>query len=300
MLGAIERRRERAVALAVGLDIALLIPYSIVGIAAMSWPIIAECLRGSLLVVVGLVSLFTLRRIHRDRLGRYEYGSGKLEQGITILIACLLLLAAGLLLWRISGMAPAPRPSPFLATVAIGLVFTNLVLNCAQLFSLHRASLDGGSIIVRAQYHARWAKTIASALIVVAVSISMISDDPVLTRRADQLGTLCVIVIMVGTAIAMLRECLPDILDRSLPEPVQHAINRVLAQNIDAFEQLGRIRTRRAGNVLHVELELFLDQTRPLGEASALADRMSSQLAEEIPGVDPVIVLRALPGEAAA
>ena len=76
---------------------------------------------------------------------------------------------------------------------------------------------------------------------------------------------------------------------------MQHAINRVLARNIDAFEQLGRIRTRRAGTVMHVELELFLDQARTLGEASLLADEMERQLAEEIPGVDAVIVLRALP-----
>jgi len=296
MVDAVQRRREVAVGLAIGLDLLILGPYIVIGIATPSWPIIAESLRGGLLLVVAMVSLVTLRRIHRDRLGGYDYGAGKLEQAITLSIAALLLLAAGLLLWRVALLAPTPPASPFLATAAVVLVFVNLLLNSAQLWSLHRASRDGGSIIVRVQYQARWVKTIASAFVVVAVTLAMVATDPELSRRASQIGTLIVIVIMVGTAVAMLREALPDLLDRSLPESVQQAVNRVLARNIDDFEQLGRIRTRSAGNVLHVELELFLDPARTVGEASLLAERMSLQLAEEIPGVDAVIVPRALPG----
>lgn len=296
MVDAVQRRREVAVGLAIGLDLLILGPYIVIGIATPSWPIIAESLRGGLLLVVAIVSLITLRRIHRDRLGDYDYGAGKLEQAITLSIAALLLIAAGLLLWRVALLAPTPPASPLLATSAVVLVFVNLVLNGAQLWSLHRASRDGGSIIVRAQYQARWVKTIASAFVVVAVTLAMVAGDPQLSRRASQIGTLIVIVIMVGTAVAMLREALPDLLDRSLPEAVQQAVNRVLARNIDDFEQLGRVRTRSAGNVLHVELELFLDPARTVGEASLLAERMSRQLAEEIPGVDAVIVPRALPG----
>ena len=295
MVGQAERRREVAVALAVALDIVILIPYSYVGIATESWTIIAEAIRGVLLIAVGIISFITLRRIHRQRLGAYDYGAGKLEQSVTTLIAVLLISTAGILLWRVSGLAPQPKPPTYLAGVAIALVILNFILNSAQLWSLHRASRDGGSLIVRAQYQARWVKTVASAFVVVAVTVSMISSNPQDARLADQLGTLAVIIIMVGTGVAMLRECLPDLLDRSLPEAVQHGINRVLARNIDDFEQLGRIRTRRAGTVMHVELELFLDHARSLGDASLLADQMQRQLAEEIPGVDAVIVLRALP-----
>lgn len=299
MVGAVERRRELAITMAIGLDLAILGPYIFVGIATPSWPIIAECLRGGLLLVVGIVSLVTLRRIHRNQLGAYDYGAGKLEQAITLSIAGLLLLAAGLLLWRMAGLTHTPPASPFLAAAAVVLVFVNLALNGAQLLSLRRADRDGGSIIVHAQYQARWVKTVASAFVVVAVTVAMVTGDPELSRRASQLGTLVVIVIMVGTAVAMLREALPDLLDRSLPEPVQLAVNRVLARNLDDFEQLGRIRTRRAGSVLHVELELLFDPARTVGEASALAERMSLQLAEEVPGVDTVIVPRALPPPAA-
>src|SRR5690606_41419665 len=103
---------------------------------------------------------------------------------------------------------------------------------------------------------------IASVFVVTAVTISMITSDAELAQRADQLGTVTVIAIMVWSAIAMLRDSLPDMLDRSLPESLQQAVNRVLARNIHGFEQLGRIRTRPAGSALHVEVALPFDGGR--------------------------------------
>lgn len=290
-----ELQRERTLAWNILLDIGIFLPHVYVGIASESWTIIAEFLRGGLLIAVSLVAFFTLRRINRQQLSAYDYGAGKLERAIAVLIATLLIVLSGMLLWRIAGLAPQAKPPAYLVSFAILLVVVNFLANCVQLWSLYRANRQDGSLIVRAQYQARWVMTIASVFVVAAVVVSMISTDADIARRADQLGTLTVIIIMVGTGVVMLRECLPDLLDQSLPEGVQHAINRVLARNIDGFEQLGRIRTRRAGAVTHVELELLLDHARPLGQASRLADRMQRQLAQEISGVDAVIVLRALP-----
>lgn len=292
-INATERQRERAVALAVGMDLLLFIPYSYVAVSAMSWAMIAECLRFGLLLMVGLVSYLTMRRIHRGRMHHYEFGADKLEEGISVIIAVLLLLTAGLLLWRISGLAPSPKLSPGLAVAAIVLVFTNLAINCGQLYSLYRANRHGGSIIVRAQYQARWVKAIASAIVAVPVTITMVADNREFATLADQVGTLIVIIIMVASSISMIRQSLPDLLDRALPEELQQAINRVLARHIDYYEQLGEIRTRSAGNVMHVELELFMDPTKSMADASAAEERMRHALAEELPGVHPVILLRA-------
>lgn len=292
-IDATQRQREYAVAFAVGLDLLVFIPYSYVAVTAMSWAMIAECLRFALLLVVGIVSYLTMRRIHRGRMRHYEYGADKLEEGLSVIIALLLLLTAGLLLWRISGLVPSPKLPPGLAAAAIALVFTNLAINCGQLYSLYRANRHGGSIIVRAQYQARWVKTIASAIVAVPVTISMVADNRELASLADQLGTLVVIVIMVGSGVSMIRQSLPDLLDRALPEELQQAINRVLARHIEDYEQLGEVRTRSAGNVMHVELELFMDPAKSVAEASAVAERMRHALAQELPGVHPVILLHA-------
>src|SRR5690625_3625103 len=132
MLGQAERRREVAAAVAVTLDIVILIPYTYAGIVAESWTIIAEALRGVLLISVGIVSFITLRRIHRQRLGIYEYGAGKVEQAVTVMIATLLILAAGVLRWKIYGPAPQTKPPTYLVGLHITMVMLNLVMTCTQ------------------------------------------------------------------------------------------------------------------------------------------------------------------------
>jgi ferrous-iron efflux pump FieF len=293
MLGEAERRRERAVALTVVLDLLLLAPYVAVGILAASWTMIAEATRGGLLIVVGIISLLALRRIHRGRTGNYEYGVGKLEQTIASMIAALLLLAAGMILWRVALMEPSQPPDRLMAIVAVVFVVINLALNTTQAVSLHRASRDHASIIVTAQCRARIAKAIGSLVVVACVAFGMFVDDPLLARRADQIGAVSVVCLMVASGVGMLRESLPDLLDQALPEPEQRAINRVLARHFAAYDDLGRVRTRRSGNVLHVEITLRLPSATSLAAATSLADTMQEELRREIPGVDPVVVTRA-------
>ena len=63
-----ERKQERTLALNIALDISIFLPHVYVGLASESWTIIAEFLRGGLLIVISLVAYLTLRRIHRNRL----------------------------------------------------------------------------------------------------------------------------------------------------------------------------------------------------------------------------------------
>lgn len=292
MPGQAERRRERAVALTVGLDLLLLVPYVVVGILAASWTMIAEATRGGLLIVVGIISLLALRRIHRGTTGNYEYGVGKLEQGIASLIATLLLLAAGMILWRVAIMEPPPPRDPSMAILAAVFVSLNLILNTTQAVTLYLASRDHASIIVTAQFRARIAKAIGSLVVVACVAIDMFSGDPALARLADQVGAVSVVALMVAAGVGMLRESLPDLLDQALPEPEQQAINRVLARHFDAYGDLSRVRTRRSGNVLHVEIMLRMPESTTLAAATNLAETMEQELRREIPGVEPLVVTR--------
>lgn len=89
-----ERARERAVAIAVLADLALCGPFVAVAIWSGSLTMIADGVRGTLLICVGLVSYATLRNINRRRTGNFEYGTAKLEQAVSILIAMMLVVAA--------------------------------------------------------------------------------------------------------------------------------------------------------------------------------------------------------------
>ena len=129
-------KQERAVALVILLDSLIVVPYLIVGIWAGSLAIVAEVLRGGPLLLVTGLSLRTLRRTHRGLIVDYDYGIGKLERVLSSLVAVLLLLAAGFIVWRAFIMEAEPPPSTFVATLAIFFVVLNFAVNTIPLFPL--------------------------------------------------------------------------------------------------------------------------------------------------------------------
>src|SRR5262245_23583252 len=131
-------KQERALALAIWLDWLLLVPYWTVAVAVGSLAMIAEILRGLPLMILIIISWYTLRRIHRGLITDYDYGIGKLERSLSGLAAMLLLFAAAFVTWRAFVMKPEAPPSSVLAVVAIVSVCINLGVNAAPVIPLWR------------------------------------------------------------------------------------------------------------------------------------------------------------------
>ncbi|OYW08488.1 MAG: hypothetical protein B7X34_08565, partial [Acidobacteriia bacterium 12-62-4] len=92
-----------------------------------------------------------------------------------------------------------------------------------------------------------------------------------------------------------LRPALPDLLDRSLAEPIQQKVNRALAVFFDDYDALLGVRTRRSGRIAHVEITIGFAPKRTMGEVSHVLARMEDQLKRDIPDIDAVLIARALP-----
>jgi Co/Zn/Cd efflux system component len=159
-----EHKQERALRLVVWLDVLIVVPYLVVGLAVGSLAMVAEVLRGGLLLLVVVVSLRALRRSHRGLIADYDYGIGKLERALSGGVAVLLLFAAGFIVWRAFVMKPE-APSPFLAALAIGLVFVNLGVNSFPLIPLWRSMPGQPSLIVLSLFRARLAKALGSVIV---------------------------------------------------------------------------------------------------------------------------------------
>src|SRR5262249_60353218 len=98
--------------------------------------------------------------------------------------------------------------------------------------------------------------------------------------------------IVVG--VGLLREALPALLDRALTEPMQVQVNRTLAAFFHDYDELISVRTRRSGNIAHVEITLGFPENKTVGEVSRIIAGMQDHLREAIPESDIVIVPRAV------
>lgn len=289
------RERERSILVACLCDIALIAPFLSVGIWANSLMMLAECARGTLLVVLELLLLVLMRRIHRGRIHDYDYGSGKIEQFANAGIGTAMGLAGiwvGLgSLWRWFN-PPAQDQFSLLVVAALGGI--NLVLNAYLFWQLWKAGRDGASIILTGQVRTRLVKTLSSAIVMAAFCVNAVFVDGVVGQVAELIGGLFIAAAMIQLSVSMWRQALPSLLDRTLEEAQQRLINKALAAHFDAYDSFIGVRSRLAGNTPHVQIELGFAAARVLGDVQEVSDTVRRDITSLLPGAVVTVIPRAI------
>jgi cation diffusion facilitator family transporter len=259
---------------------------------------IGEVLRGVPLIAVAIVSWLTLRRIHRGRTGGYDFGLGKHEQILALAVGILLVAAVLFLIWKAVLKLPEPGHGiGLLNAAAVVLVFLNLVANVVPILPLARAVRQNPSAIVRAQLRAKIAKTVGSVIVVASVALSQFGSNPVVALWADRVGVAIVVIVTLEAAYSLLRSALPDLLDRTLAEPLQIRINRVLAENFDGYQSIEWCRSRQSGSHIEIDIGLGFPPERAFGEVAAFTRKVVDRIEAEIPGSEATVTA-VLPGRA--
>jgi cation diffusion facilitator family transporter len=297
LIGAAERARERSLILGFVLDLSLWLPFVFIAIWSNSLTMLGDALRGAILISLGVFLLLTLRRIHRGRTSEYDFGVGKIEQFASLAVGTALIGAALWLLVSLIFRASSPPAQPGLGlALAAGASALNLVLNLVSFRAVWLAARDGTSIIMMVQMRARLSKVIASALVTLAVLVNAVAGAGPVGTVADLAGAALVSVMMASFGIGMWRDALPSLLDRTLDEARQAAVNRVLARHFDAYEALGTVRARISGRDPLIEITLGFAPGRTVAEVHRLAETLREELAELIPGARVTVVPFAVPG----
>lgn len=283
-----QRHRERSVAIALTLDAVMIAAYAMAAILAGSLTMLAELIRGVLMTVIEVAALIVMRRIHRGGTAVFEFGSGKLEQLVNLTIAGGLLGGA---VWiavdvvkLVSGGEVHGRPVGFALAAIITAV--NTYVNVLAWDGVRRAAKSGGSLIMQGQLQARVVKLVSSSCVMITLTIAALSSDGLVIMWADAIGALLVCGFIVHSALDMIKSGLPDLVDLAVNEECQAAITRMLVKHFDNYDQLGHVRTRRAGDLVHVEILLGFRSDLTMGEVNARIDAMKAHLQEEVGHAD--------------
>jgi len=294
-----QRHSERAVFAAFAYDCLLLPPYLWVAIQVDSVTMIGECMRGALMVSVAIASWLTLRRIHRGQTAGYDFGLGKQEQILSLMVALLLLVSAGFVIWKAVNKVPGGADGiGVLNAVAVAMVLFNLFANVAPIPPLMRALRENPSVIVRTQLRAKITKTVGSSIVVASVAVAQFGSNPLVSLWADRAGVAIVVLVTLRAAYDLIRTALPDLLDRTLDEPLQHRINRVLAEHFEGYDSIEWCRSRQSGSQIEIDIGLGFPADRAFGDVAAFARRMVERIEREIPHSEATVT-PVLPGDAA-
>jgi cation diffusion facilitator family transporter len=277
-------RQERSLLRAIALDFGTLTSLTIASVTSGSLTVLAEVLRGFLLYSIEIITYITMWRSHRGKFAEFEYGIGKIERVITILIAGGLYFSAvytfGSAVHRLSHPSILPTPAMIFA-VAVGSINFGVNLFCTGDFI--RSNQNESSLILDSQIRSRLVKTVASAIVVVVLVVATWLPDPKASTLIDVAGAFFATVYMAVIGTQLLRESLPDLMDRALPERDQLLLLKVVTRYFDDFDQFDAVRSRRSGGRAYIDMNLEFDANMSLFEVNRRCRAIQTDIAELIP-----------------
>ena len=283
-----QQAEENSVQFALTADAGPLFLLMLIGVLGGSLTMMAESIRATLMILIELFSLIVLKRIHRGELADLDFGTGKLEQVANIVIGTAMLIGA---LWigsrAVAELSGERAPgTPFGLAMAAMAGALNLYINFLAWDRVRRALRAESSLIMQAQLTSRWVKLISTLFVLITMTIAAVSIDEEVVAWADVVGSLFVACFIVVNALDMLRTGLFDLLDRSAGRKVREAIDHALARHAGDYGELARVRSRRSGRVVFIELALRFDPGLNITQVNHRIDALKQSLGREIEHAD--------------
>lgn len=234
-------------------------------------------LRVSLDAMATLFALYVIRRIAKGKNSRFDYGMGKWESLSALLSAACMIGA--LVFISIKTTQHFRHPQAVTGTM-VGFVIIAFFacLNGWLLFRFWRLRRKDSSPVIDAQFTVYRNGTAASVFSLIALLGTMFTDDPLLDDYFDLFGTVVVSFIIFYGMINLFRQSLASLLDEALEESLQIEIMRSLAESFSDFRQLERVRSRRAGDRIFIEIFLEFEPALSVADVIARSARLKARV----------------------
>ena len=282
-------------ALGVGTDFIMVAPMIVIGALSGSLTLLADMLRACLLTLMELFAYVVMRRIHRGRLPSYQYGSGKIESFLNVLIgAALVLSSVWVFAMGVVNLIEPPQPRPIGLAAATAIAAINAAQNAWMFVTFLRARRIGASILIDGQARTRLLKLVSSIVATLAILVSAMFAGQISGRVADLVGSAVVVQVMLWTAYQLIAGALPDLMDRMIEPSQLTLVNRVLLRDFDGIDAIHHVRTRRSGVTKYIEIGLGFAADRRIGEIDTINQSLKEELEAQIPDAKVTVVALAL------
>ncbi len=251
-----EQAEESSVQAALIADAGIIFSFLLIGILGGSLTMVAETVRTSLMGVIELFSVLVMGAIW----------------------------IAGKALAQIVGERSIG--TPFGLTMAAVAGALNLYVNFLAWNSMRRVLRAESSLVMVAQLQARTVKLVSSLCVLGTMTLAALSTDTEVVAWADAVGSLFVAAFIAMNALDLLGSGLTDLLDRSAGRLVRATIDRALARHAGDYGQVERVRSRRSGRVVFIELALRFDHSLSIAEVNRRIDALKQSLGREIEHAD--------------
>jgi len=258
---------------------AILLAFKFVaGIVGHSSAMIADAAHSLSDFVTDLIVLVFVKVSHKPQDKSHDYGHGKYETlAQTIIGIALMAVAIGIIVkgalkivaWANGEVLEAPGSLAFWAAI-VSIVLKEAVYR----YSIHKAKrLNSKAVEANAWHHRSDALSSIGTAVGIGGAIFLGARWTIL----DPIASVVAGAFIVKVAFGLLKNGLGDLLEQSLPEPVENEILKMVAE-LPGVTQPHDLRTRRIGNHYAIELHILMDGNLSLKEAHDKASEVEELL----------------------
>lgn len=210
----------------------------------------------------------------------HDYGHGKYETLATAIIAiALFAVGLGILVGSVKDIVAVINGETLPVPSAIALIAAVVSIVAKELlyhYTVYVGRKLGSQAVVANGWHHR-SDAFSSIGVLLGVGGAIVLGDR--WSVLDPLAAVVVSAFIVKVAVDLIKPCVDELLERSLPAEVEQEIVQIIL-SVDGVTSPHHLRTRRIGNKYAIEVHIRMDGNLSLREAHHITTTVESLLKE--------------------
>ena len=262
-------------------NFALLVFKFVAGIVGHSAAMVADAVHSLSDFVTDIIVVAFVRISGKPEDEGHDYGHGKYETlGTAIIGLILFFVGIGIMFNGAKSVFDTINGKPLAAPSILALTVAALSILLKELlyrYTIHKAKgLNSQAMIANAWHHRSDAFSSIGTFIGIGGAICLGEQ----WRILDPLAAIVVSIFIMRVAVQLLKPCVDELLERSLPAETENIILEII-RSFPEVSEPHHLRTRRIGNHLAIEVHIRMNGNTPLAEAHSLASEVEKRLKYE-------------------
>lgn len=256
---------------------------------ADSLAILSDLLKESTDFLAVFASYLTVLVLRRAPGHRFAYGIGKLENLVSLAISLIMVGCSLFLLTKV--VSHFHHPVPTSGTLPGIIIFSVYAVIGFGIWTRNRWILKHQySPIIESQARLWFSKACFDTFMATALTLELIFRVQTWSFYLDPLASLLGVAFMIHAAYAISSSSVNDLMDAALEETTQLQILNQLVRHIDDYDRLHKVRSRRSGSRIFVEVFLDFSPELHMTEVQKRVHRLRSSIGTAIPGAEVSIL----------
>lgn len=259
----------------------LLIFKFIAGVLGHSSALIADAVHSLSDFITDIIVIVFIKISNKPEDENHRYGHGKYETLATALIGlALFAVGAGLLVNGATKISEAIQGTILPAPSMIALIAASVSIITKEIlfrFTIRVGVEHNSQAVIANAWHHR-SDAFSSIGTLIGIGGAMFLGEK--WRILDPIAAIAVSAFIIKVAIDLIKPCLDELLERSLPPETEKRILDI----INSFPEISsphHLRTRRIGNHIAIEVHIRLDGQTTLENAHTITTCVEKRLKEE-------------------